>query len=104
MLVSRNANFEVGDHDFTDFSVIPSVSLFIAIPENIGSWYTRQVKVGLKETGFEPSSPQCYASKFQNFSEENDCFPKPVSFVYCDGGPDHCLTYNSVQASFISLF
>ena len=105
VLVSRNANFEVGDHDFTRFSIIPSVSLFIDIPENIeGSWYTGQVKVGLKEAAFEPSSPQRHASELQKIFEESNCSSKPVCFVYCDGGPDHRLTYVSVQASFISLF
>ena len=105
VLVSRNGNFEVGDHDLTRFSIIPSVSLFIDIPENIeGSWYTGQVKVGLKEAAFEPSSPQRHASELQKFFEESDCSSKPVCFVYCDGGPDHHLTYVSVQASFISLF
>jgi len=61
-------NFEVADHDFTPFSIIPSVSLFIDIPDNIEDfWYTGQVKVGLKEEAFEPLSPQCHASELQNF-------------------------------------
>ena len=105
MLVSRNTNFEVGDYDFTRFSLILSVSLFIDIPENIeGSWYTGQVKVSLKEAAFEPSSPQRHASELQKVFEESGCSSKPICFVYCDGGPDHRLTYVSVQASFICLF
>lgn len=105
VLVSRNANFEVADHDFTRFSIIPSVSLFVDIPENIeSSWYTGQVKVGLKEGAFEPSSPQRHAIELQKIFEESGFSSNPVCFVYCDGGPDHRLTYVSVQASFISLF
>ena len=60
--------------------------------------------MGLKEAAFEPSSPQHHASELQNFFEESDFSSKPICFVYCDGGPDHHLTYVSVQASFISLF
>ena len=29
---------------------------------------------------------------------------KPILFLYCDGGPDHRLTYISVQLSIICLF
>lgn len=40
VLVAQNETFEVGDHDFTKFSLIPSVSFVINIPETIeGSWY-----------------------------------------------------------------
>ena len=40
VLVSLNQSFEVCDHDFTRFSLIPSVTLLIDIPDAIGgSWY-----------------------------------------------------------------
>ena len=40
VLVGPNEMFEVGDHDFTNFSIIPSVSFMIKIPEtNDDSWY-----------------------------------------------------------------
>ena len=46
VIVSLNDTFAVGDHDFTKFSIIPSVALLINIPETMeGSWYTGQVFV-----------------------------------------------------------
>lgn len=39
--VRMDENFQVGDHDFTKFSLIPSVVFILNIPQNIsGSWYT----------------------------------------------------------------
>ena len=50
VLVSRDLKFEVSDHDFCKFSLIPSVCLIVDIPDDIsGSWYSGQVLVGLKE-------------------------------------------------------
>ena len=37
----------------------------------------------------------------QNYKLIDD---KPILFLYCDGGPDHRLTYVSVQLSLIALF
>lgn len=40
VLVSLTQSFEVGDHDFTKFSIIPSVLLKVDIPDEVsGSWY-----------------------------------------------------------------
>ena len=70
-----------GDHDFTKFGIIPSVVFLIDIPKEIcDSWYTGEIFVVLKDSS------------------------KPVLFVYSDGGPDHRLTYVSVQLSLICLF
>lgn len=51
------SEFAVGGHDFTCFSLIPSVVLEVDIPETFeGSWYTGEVFVGLKDAVFEASS------------------------------------------------
>ena len=40
-------SFQVADHDFTRFSMIPSVALIVDIPDSISeSWYTGDVHVG----------------------------------------------------------
>ena len=105
VLVSRNSSFEVGDHDFTRFSIVPSVCFVIDIPETIdGSWYTGKVLVGLKEATFEPSSPIRHSVEISDCLVSRGLQNNPVLFVYCDGGPDHRLTYISVQLSLISLF
>ena len=46
VLVSMTKSFRVGDHNFTKFSVIPSVILVLNIPHtNSDSWYDGQVYV-----------------------------------------------------------
>lgn len=61
-----------------------------------------QVYVGLKCSTFEPSSP------FRHMAEIIQTHPSlstmPILFIYSDGGPDHRLTYISVQLSLICLF
>lgn len=44
VMVSVSNSFEVADHDFTRFSLVPSVCLFIDVPESIEeSWYRGKV-------------------------------------------------------------
>ena len=106
VMVNRNESSEVADHDFTKFSLIPSVSLLIDIPEDItGSWYTGQVMIGLKEGTCEASSPHRHVTELHEVLNDNDFLTdKFILFVYSDGGPDHRLTYLSVKLSIISLF
>ena len=53
VLLSHNATFEVGDHDFTRMSIVPSIRFIIDIPELVeSSWYNGKVCVGLKEAIF----------------------------------------------------
>ena len=74
------------------------------IPDDItGSWYRGQVFVLLKDTVFEPSSPFRHACELYHILQSVS-FSKPVLFLYSDGGPDHRLTYVSVQLSLICLF
>ena len=104
VLVSTSQSFQVCDHDFTRFSLIPTVLLRVDIPASMdGSWYDGQVFVGIKEAVFEPSSA------FRHASEVHDILltemgTKSVLFLYTDGGPDHRKTYISTQLSLIALF
>ena len=42
--------FEVADHDFTKFGIIPSVTFVVDIPEDVKeSWYDGRVFIGMKE-------------------------------------------------------
>ena len=104
VLVGRDTAFAVGDHDFTNMSIIPSVCFLITIPQSVeSSWYTGDVYVGLKEAVFEPSSPFRHVAEVYNILTDTPetC---PVMFLYTDGGPDHRLTYLSVQLALISIF
>ena len=64
VLVRAGTTFEVGDHDFTKFSIIPSVVLVADIPDSIEeSWYRGQVLVGYKDAALEASSPMRHATE-----------------------------------------
>ena len=72
------------------------------IPEVVSeSWYRGQVTVTLKDAAFEPSSPMRHTTKLSKLLEGDT---KPILFLYSDGGPDHCVTYISVQTALITLF
>lgn len=104
VVVSTNESFEVGDHDFCKFSIIPSVSLLIDTPESIEcSWYEGKVYVAYKDAVHEPSSPIRHATELHSILLQQ-IDSKSALFVYTDSGPDHRLTYLSVQLSLIALF
>ena len=103
--VRMTKSFEVGDHDFTKFSLIPSVCLVITIPETVSdSWYRGRVFVGIKDAIFQPYSPIHHATEI--IATLKQCYSPvpPMLFIYSDGGPDHRLTYVSVQISLIALY
>ena len=105
VMVRSGTTFEVGDHDFTKFSIVPSVVLLINIPDRIeDSWYRGQVMVGFKDAVFESSSPLRHATELSSIIRSKEEYRKPVLFVYSDGGPDHRITYVSVQVSLIAVF
>ena len=94
----------VADHDFTKFSIIPSVIFRLKIPEHIrDSWYNGQVYVGFKDAIFEPSNPVRHAAEVYSVLAGTKTPPSPVLFLYTDGGPDHRITYVSVQISLVCL-
>ena len=104
VIVSLNEEFQVGDHDFTRFSIIPSVIFHIDIPDSIeGSWYDGQVCVTLKEAAFQPSSALRHATELSLWLTAR-IGHQSVMFLYTDGGPDHRLTFVSTQLSLIALF
>ncbi len=88
---------QVADHDFTRFSVIPSVALVNEIPSEIsGSWFTGKVHVLYKEGAFEPSPPVRHSTELCNMLQEK-ATSSPILFLYSDGDPDHRITYMSVK-------
>ena len=103
VLVGRNETFEVSDHDFCKFSVIPSVSFVLDIPEEFDqSWYRGTVHIGYKDAVFEPSSALRHVAELCSVLKKETI--QPVLFIYTDGGPDHRLTFFSVQLSLIALY
>ena len=67
VVVSLHERFAVGDYDFTRFSIIPSVTFHLNIPDSFeGSWYTGKVLVGLKDAVFQVSSPLRHAAELHS--------------------------------------
>ena len=96
----------VADHDFTKFGMIPSVTMLHDIPEKPDdSFYREQVFVGLKNAVLEASSPVygMHATELGKILTQEG-FSFPLLFLYTDGGPDHNLSFLSVQLSLIALF
>ena len=104
VIVGRNETFEVSDHDFCKFSIIPSVSFVLDIPEEFDqSWYRGTVHIGYKDAVLEPSSALRHVTELCSILEKQTT--NPVLFIYTDGGPNHRLTYFSsfkLLASFSS--
>ena len=104
VIVSLQKEFYVGDHDFTKFSLIHSVTFIIDIPATIdGSWYVGEVYIGLKDAVFEPSSPLRHLTELYSILVKR-IGDKKALFIYTDGGADHRLTFVSVQLALIALF
>ena len=104
VIVARSQSLLVADHDFTKLSVSPSVTMQINIPEDIeGSFYVGQIHAGVKENCFQPSSPLRHISELSKILEEGET-NKEILCLYTDGGPDHRVTYLSVQMAMICLF
>ena len=94
----------MADHDFTRFSIVPSVVFEANIPDSIaGSWYDGNVHVLYKDAAFEPSSPIRHAAELE-YLLRSKSVTHPVLFLYSDGGPDHRVTYTNVKLALVSLF
>ena len=102
VLVAVDRTFMVADHDFTKARIVPSVSLVCDIPAMEESFYRGKVFTCLKDGIFQPSSPFRHSAELYNLLKMIN--PKPVLCLYSDGGPDHRVTYLSVQLSLICLF
>ena len=75
----------------------------INIPEDIeGSFYDGQLHVGVKENCFQPSSPLRHISELSQILEEGET-NKEILCLYTVGGPDHRVTYLSLQMALICL-
>lgn len=102
VLVATDKPFIVADHDFTKTKITPSVSLVCDIPMSIEeSFYCGRVFVSLKDSVFQPSSPFRHGAELYNLLQ---AVSNPILCLYSDGGPDHRVTYLSVQLSLICLF
>ena len=81
VIVHSGTWLEAADHDFTKFSITPSMFLVCDIPEEVpGSWYTGEVIVMLKEGAFQPSCPLRHSTELSNILRDR-VQHKPIFFV-----------------------
>lgn len=96
--------FSALDHDFTRYSITPSVTMFCHIPDDIDeSFYRGSVYVGLKDSSFQPSSANWHAAELSKVLSQRD-HTKPILLLYTDRGGDHNVTHISTQISLINIF
>ena len=104
MIVSLDTTLQVGDHDFSQCSLTPSVSVVLKTPETIdGNWYDGEVTVCVKDSIFQPSSPTRHAVEMAELIQKKGSI-HPVILIYSDGGPDHRCTYLSVMLTMVYIW
>ena len=96
------------DHDFHLAGVVPSVAFVLDIPDSPSdSFFNGKVFVTCKEI-FEQLSPFRHSAELEHILKNHFCtadvLKEKVLLMYTDGGPDHRLTYGSVQVSLLCLF
>ena len=103
-LVPSAAQLEALDHDFHIHRIVPSVAFFVDVPESAqDSFYSGRPHVTLKDKVIQPSSPLRHAT--EQCKILSSYFPdSAVILLVSDGGPDHRLTYYSVQISLLCIF
>lgn len=106
-VVQENIPLMVADHDTnTKCKITPSTILIPEIPESIekGSFYRGTVCTILKDCIFQPSTPLRHSAEMRKIVATTGNFTKPIRVIYSDGGPDHRVTYQSVQLALIAQF
>lgn len=105
MIVNRNESFQVADHVFTKFCLIPSVTLRENIPEDItDSWYTDRVFIGLKGGSFQPSSLHRHITELHEVLMEHNCSSINLSYLCIVMVVLTSITYLSLKLSLSALF
>jgi len=102
-LVGVNPTLVANDHDFTKLSLIPSVIFFIDVLTTIeDSFYVYLFHI--KTPFFNLAMQLDIQLNFFNAIQLHYTFIPPILCLYTDGGPDHQITFGSVQISLICLF
>ena len=99
------------DHDFHIHGVVPSVALVIDIPDSAcDSFHRGQVYVTNKNKVTQPSHALRHSVELSKIILKEGCaeqslsLGKPILMIMSDGGPDHRLSYGSVQIGLLCLF
>ena len=107
-LVLSSCFLSVLDHDFHIHGVVPSVCLMVQIHSHLWiSFFSGQVYVVNKNKVTQPSSALRHSAELSKIVLQECCATgsnKSVLVVMSDGGPDHRLSYGSVQVALLALF
>uniref|UniRef100_U9TUG4 Uncharacterized protein n=1 Tax=Rhizophagus irregularis (strain DAOM 181602 / DAOM 197198 / MUCL 43194) TaxID=747089 RepID=U9TUG4_RHIID len=106
-LAPAEGEITAADHNFTKLSLIPFITLFINIPNNISeSFYDGKVYACFKDAIFQLSSALRHSTEFFNLMNRQYSTQSLLSILslYTDAGSDHRCTFRSVQVALIYLF
>lgn len=97
------------DHDFHIYGIVLSVAFAIDIPAATESFFRGNAFVTNKDKVTQPSSALRHSTELThlirtNFSDDGVTSKQPVAVVISDGGPDHRVTFGSVQVSALAMF
>ncbi|XP_063434558.1 uncharacterized protein LOC134715936 [Mytilus trossulus] len=98
------------DHDFHLGGLVPSVAFVSDIPKNSNdSFFNGHIYVTTKDKVFQASTPYRHATELtrilrENYSDDDVNLETPILCLMTDGGPDHRVTFGTVQLSLIQLF
>ena len=92
------------DHDFHLFGIVPSVAFFIDVPDNASDSFFRGATFVTNKD--KVSSALRHSAEMNSLICLNDgvVASKPILAIVSDGGPDHRVTFGSVQVASLSLF
>ena len=99
---------DAGDHDFNVSKLIPSVVLFIDVPDAIdGQWYHGTAYVTVKDAVFHGSTPERHAAEYLKMLKAHygtlRAVP-PALMNFTDGGGDRNTQFYSVLLADVSVF
>ncbi|SMN01555.1 hypothetical protein SPONL_2127 [uncultured Candidatus Thioglobus sp.] len=107
---THGSKLEALDHDFHIHGVVPSVALFVDIPDDVhGNFYAGSTFVTCKDKVTQASSALRHVTELMSiitthFSTDGLQSTAPILVLVTDGGPDHRITFASVKISLLALF
>ena len=96
---------EALDHDFHVHGIVPSVAFIINVPiMETDSFYSGQAFVTNKDKVTQPSNAFRHATEVTNLIKSLSSPTQPIVALISDGGPDHRVTFASVQVAALTIF
>ena len=94
------------DHDFHVNGKVPSVAFFVVVPDNFSDTFFRGTPfVTNKNKVTQPSSALRHATEMACLIKMHGLMAsKHILVIVSDGGPDHRVTFGSVQVSSLTHF